>query len=1175
MANISLIDVIGNNSNLSILQYVPNPILIYNHDQSNFVFINNAAIDLYGYSARDFERLQISDIQVKKIPEGSNSKNGALFEHMNKNGDPIYVKVQSKLIENNGEKVILYSMNDITDSFSQNILSQRNKALLNAIAEVNSSFILNADWLRALQKCLAIIGKTIHGDRVYFFDLKIEDEKKVTASQIAEWCLEDVSPQIDNEELQNLDLTPFRFFTEALFNKKPFDQKVTEISHKEFKGLLESQNIKSILFHPVFSGEKVHGFIGIDACFEERSWKKDEIELVKSFSTTIAGTIDKQLALKSVQLSKDRFKAMVRESTDIITMIDREGNFTYVGDTILSILNISPDWLNGKNAFDFIHPNDVKYVKNFLTRVFNEEKRVKIPAFRFIDGEGKWRWISSVITNLSNDEAVKGVVANTRDITKEKEYSLRLEKANDRYRIAAQVSDEHIYDWDVAGNKIIQSGDSFKRIFGFELNNKELITRDFWIKHLSKAESDKLHKKQVKAFKNKKVKTVSFNYQLKNPDGSTKQLLDTARLFRDDKGRVTRVVGSVKDITPVLLKKTEDKLLQSLSGLLGKASNLSEGILDMLELLSRFSKTQIAEYWSLTADGAEIHLTQSYTRDKSGELFHKDSNNIRSFSFEFHNSTTVEKWCNEEIVIWDNLGENKDFVRRNSAKKVGLKSGIGVPIIHNKSLLGVFILLADKPKNNWKNIQKLLSNLTEQLGPIINQKRIQEELNSFFELSPDILAITNNEGILRKTNIAFQEILGYNQQEVINQSIFNFTHEDDYDKINDALGDVENELIELRARFISKSNEEKWLNWRFRYNKDSKQVYAVAKDITARQKVRLQLQETLEKLKNAQDIANLGYWNRSLDQEKIEWSDEVYRIYDYEIDAITPTHDLFLEHMAVDDRPEFMLLFEKMLKKPDGGSEYEFTHRIITSTNEVKWVYQKMKVITDEKGDATFLEGIIQDITERKQYEELLRMSNERFELAMKSTNEMIWDWNHLTNEVSRGFGYQKEYGYKTTEKVTSNNSWFNLIHPDDREQVYNSINHVLDNTREDYWYEEYRIIKPNGKVAYILDRAYILRNENGEAIRSVGASLDATVSRKQMYAIKKQNETLKEVAWIQSHVIRAPIVRIMGMLDLIEQQYKSIDPDLKEQLEVLAKSAQELDDLTRDITKKTESIDY
>jgi PAS domain S-box-containing protein len=234
-----------------------------------------------------------------------------------------------------------------------------------------------------------------------------------------------------------------------------------------------------------------------------------------------------------------------------------------------------------------------------------------------------------------------------------------------------------------------------------------------------------------------------------------------------------------------------------------------------------------------------------------------------------------------------------------------------------------------------------------------------------------------------------------------------------------------------------------------------------------------------------------------------------------------------------------------------------------------------MKVVTDKKGKPSYIEGIIQDITEHKQYEELLKLSNERFELAMKSTNEMIWDWNHVTNEVSRGFGYQKEYGYQTTEKVTLDNSWFNLIHPDDREHVYNSVSHVLDNTREDYWYEEYRIIKPNGEVAYILDRAYILRNENGEAIRSVGASLDATVSRKQMYAIKKQNETLKEVAWIQSHVIRAPIVRIMGMLDLIEQQYKSIDPDLKEQLEVLAKSAYELDELTRDITKKTESIDY
>lgn len=1174
MKDSSFMDVHGKSTDLSFLEVIPNPIWIYDHDRSTFVFTNKAAIKLYGYSAKDFQKLQLSDIQVKEIPEKKNAKSDKLFEHHNKNGDPLYVKVQSQKTELNGKKVHLYSINDITENFSQNNLSERNRALLNAIAEVNSSFILNADWLIALQKCLAIIGKTIDGDRVYFFNTEIEkNANRVITSQIAEWCANEIKPEINNEILQNLDLSPYRNFVDSLLSKKPFDQNVAAISDNEIKSLLESQNIKSILIYPVSSGENIHGFIGIDACHEERKWRKDEIGLVKSFATTIAGTIDKQLAMKSVQLSKDRFKAMVREGADLITMIDKEGNFTYVGDNILSVLDISPDWLNGKNAFDFVHQDDVDYVRSYLTRVFNEEKRVKIPAFRFIDGKGNWRWMSSVITNLSNDEAVKGIVANTRDITKEKEYSLRLEKANDRYRIAAQVSDEHIYDWDINENRIIQSSESFKRIFGFELNNQDLLSRNFWKNQLPKSESDRLHNEQIDAFKDKSLNTISYNYQLKTPEGATKQLLDTARLFRDEKGRVTRVVGSVKDITPVLLKKTEDKLLQSLSTLVGKGSNFDKGISDMLELLTRYSKAQIAEYWSLTGDDKEIHLTQSYSRTEIGDKFHQLSNDITSF--DFNSGSTVEKWKNDELVIWNNLGHNEQFVRKGAALRIGLKSAIGVPIIHQKSLIGVIILLSDKKSKHWKDVQKMLGHLCEQLGPVLNQKRVQEELNSFFELSPDLLAITSKEGFFRKTNIAFKEVLGYKQSEILDKSICSFTHQDDYELINEALKNVEFEPKELRARFISKQGDIKWLNWRFRYNNQSKQVYAVAKDITARQLVRFQLQETLEKLKSAQDIANLGYWNRSLDQENIEWSDEVYRIYEYDVNAITPTHKFFIEHMPADDRPEFNLLFDKMLKDPENGSEREFTHRIITSNGDTKWVYQKMKVITDESGTPSYIEGIIQDITERKQYEELLKISNERFELAMKSTNEMIWDWNHVSNEVSRGFGYQKEYGYQATEKVTLDNSWFSLIHPDDREHVYNSVSHVLDNTREDYWYQEYRIIKPNGEVAYILDRAYILRNENGEAIRSVGASLDATDSRKQMHAIQKQNETLKEVAWTQSHVIRAPIVRIMGILDLIEQQYQNIDPDLKEQLEILAKSAHELDDLTRDITKKTESINY
>ena len=114
--------------------------------------------------------------------------------------------------------------------------------------------------------------------------------------------------------------------------------------------------------------------------------------------------------------SEQRFKALVQEGSDLIAILNTEGEYIYVSPTSLTILGLNPDVFIGKNVFDFIHPDDIEKATVYLERVLSENKVITEP-FRFRNDKFEWRWIETVVTNMLDNPAIKGIVANSRDIT--------------------------------------------------------------------------------------------------------------------------------------------------------------------------------------------------------------------------------------------------------------------------------------------------------------------------------------------------------------------------------------------------------------------------------------------------------------------------------------------------------------------------------------------------------------------------------------------------------------------------------------------------------------------------------------------------------------------------------------------------------------------------------------
>lgn len=227
----------------------------------------------------------------------------------------------------------------------------------------------------------------------------------------------------------------------------------------------------------------------------------------------------------------------------------------------------------------------------------------------------------------------------------------------------------------------------------------------------------------------------------------------------------------------------------------------------------------------------------------------------------------------------------------------------------------------------------------------------------------------------------------------------------------------------------------------------------------------------------------------------------------------------------------------------------------------------------------TGLSVYFRDITLRKESDIHLLQSNERFEKVAEATNDAIWDWNILENTLYWGAGLKNLFGYQIAKTSPTLESWTNHIHPEDREWVLQSIYDVLEKPDQSNWIAEYRYQKNDGTFADVIDKGVVIRDKKEKPIRMVGAMNDITerknfeISRNNyVRQIEMQNEKLKNIAWTQSHIVRAPLARMLGIMNVIEDTKESLDDTLM-WLKHLRDSANELDEIIKDMVDKAQHL--
>jgi PAS domain S-box-containing protein len=249
-------------------------------------------------------------------------------------------------------------------------------------------------------------------------------------------------------------------------------------------------------------------------------------------------------------------------------------------------------------------------------------------------------------------------------------------------------------------------------------------------------------------------------------------------------------------------------------------------------------------------------------------------------------------------------------------------------------------------------------------------------------------------------------------------------------------------------------------------------------------------------MRNAQRVAHVGSWAWYIQQDRLEWSDEMYRIFGIDRAKFTgKLTDVIDKAIHPDDREA---VNESNRNVAEQGRPSPLKYRIIWPDGSVHAVWAEAgELIRNNNGTPDVLTGIVQDITERELLLETLSRTEERWQFALEGAGDGVWDWNAQTNEVFFSRQWKAMLGYQDDEIKDSLEEWTNRIHPADREQCFAGIQRYFDGKTPTYQ-NEHRILCKDGSYKWILDRGKVVTwTEDHKPLRVIGTHSDISENKK------------------------------------------------------------------------------
>jgi len=248
------------------------------------------------------------------------------------------------------------------------------------------------------------------------------------------------------------------------------------------------------------------------------------------------------------------------------------------------------------------------------------------------------------------------------------------------------------------------------------------------------------------------------------------------------------------------------------------------------------------------------------------------------------------------------------------------------------------------------------------------------------------------------------------------------------------------------------------------------------------------LQESYRRLVRAQRVDRVGFLHWDLSTNEIFLSPELCRLYGLEQEKVIATPELLVELVHPEDREHVKKNLDAVMQ---GEKGFAIVHRIMRENGAVLWVHAQAELNRDSAGNPARLVGTLMDITEQKAAEEALRESEETLKKSQEIAHIGSWRYDvkhdRLTwsDETYRIFGMTAE-GFGGTY-----DAFMACVHPDDRDKIVKAYEDSVANNQP--YDVTHRIVRPDGTVRVVRERAEDVVAESGKTVVTVGIVHDVT----------------------------------------------------------------------------------
>lgn len=463
---------------------------------------------------------------------------------------------------------------------------------------------------------------------------------------------------------------------------------------------------------------------------------------------------------------------------------------------------------------------------------------------------------------------------------------------------------------------------------------------------------------------------------------------------------------------------------------------------------------------------------------------------------------------------------------------------------------------------------------------ITDRKRGDEALRKS-EMKFRALAEATSAGIfifqgttMRYANAAALRMVGYTNEDLLQMAFWEVIHPDFQELVKArGLARQKGEPVPERyeVKLLCKDGEERWVDFTAGIIdfEGSPAVLGTAIDISERKGAEEALRKNQALLVKTQQIARLGGWELDLsnmdeiNKNELRWTDEVFRIFGFEPGSVKVTNELFFQAVHPEDRPGISEAVSKALAEK---TPYSIEHRVVWPDGTERVVHEHADIVFDDKsGQPLRMFGTVQDITERKRSEKAFRESEERFGQIAANITEVFWLTDPFKNQmIYISPGYEKIWGRSCESLYQNPISWVEAIHPEDRQRVLDA---AMTKQVKGEFDLEYRIVRPDGSIRWIRDRAYPIRDEKGEVYRIAGIALDITKEKQLADQLRQAQkmEAIGQLAGGIAHDFNNLLTAIDGYNDLALEQLAPDNP-LHGDLEEIKKATQRAASLTRQL---------